>query len=111
VSALPVVDGDTVLGVVGVRQLQRLPRNRWANKHASDLMVVPPAAPLLAPTDELWPAVELMNRIGVDGLAVVVDGRLDGMVMRESIGALMLRRGAERDAGGPDPRTGEGASQ
>ena len=111
VSALPVVDGETVLGVVGVRQLQRLPRNRWATKHAADILVPPPTAPLLGPGDALWPAVELMNRIGVDGLAVVVDGKLDGMVMRESIGALMLRRGAERDAGGPDPRTGEGASQ
>jgi Zn-dependent protease len=111
VSVLPVVDGDTVLGVVGVRQLQRLPRNKWPTKHASDLMVTPPTAPFVAAGDELWPAVDLMNRIGVDGLAVVADGKLDGMVMRETIGALMLRRGAERDAGGPDPRTGKGASQ
>ena len=74
-------------------------------------MVAPPVAPFLALDDELWPAIDLMNRIGVDGLPVVVDGRLEGMVMRESIGALMLRRGAERDAGGPDPRSGEGARQ
>ena len=97
VSALPVVDGETVLGVIGVRQLQRLPRNRWATKRASDLMVAPPVAPFLAPDDDLWPAMDLMNRIGVDGLPVVVDGRLEGMVMRESIGALMLRKGAAPD--------------
>jgi Zn-dependent protease len=99
VSALPVVDGETVLGVVGVRQLQRLPRNRHASKRAADLMVAPPVAPFLAPEDELWPAIDLMNRIGVDGLAVVVDGRLEGMVMRESIGALMVRKGAALDGG------------
>jgi Zn-dependent protease/CBS domain-containing protein len=99
VSALPVVDGDTVLGVVGVRQVRRLPRSRQATQRAADVMVTPPTAPFLAPGDELWPAVELMNRIGVDGLPVVVDGRLEGMVVRESIGALMLRRGADLERG------------
>ena len=46
-----------------------------------------------------------MNRIGLDGLAVVDDGRLVGMVTRETVGALMLRRrGAERDGRDVRPR-------
>ena len=36
-----------------------------------------------------------MNRIGVEGLAVVEDGTLVGVVMRESIGRLLARRGAQ----------------
>lgn len=94
-SCLPVVDGETVLGVIGARQLRRLGRSKATSTRAGDLAQVPPAAPFLAPGDDLWASVELMNRIGVDGLAVVVDGSLEGVVMRESIGEAMVRRGAE----------------
>ena len=55
-------------------------------------MASPPAARFLAPGEDLWPAVEMMDRQGLDGLAVVADGRLQGMVTRESIGDLILRR-------------------
>jgi Zn-dependent protease len=99
-SCLPVVDGDRVVGVIGARQLRRLARSRYPSTRASDLLLAPPAAPFLAPEDDLWAAVELMHRIGVDGLAVVADERLMGVVMRESIGELMTRRGAQ-PPGGP----------
>jgi CBS domain-containing protein len=61
-------------------------------------MQAPPTAPFLAPTDELWSAVEVMNRLAVEGLAVVEDGLLVGVVMRESIGRLLARRGAQPTA-------------
>jgi Zn-dependent protease len=90
-SAYPVVEGDRVLGVIGVRRLQRLGRRRFATTRAAAVMVTPPLAPFLAPGDELWSSVELMDRNGLDGLAVVDDGRLAGMVTRESIGELIMR--------------------
>jgi Zn-dependent protease/CBS domain-containing protein len=105
VSCLPVVDGETVLGVIGARRIRRVGRGRLATTRAADVLQAPPVAPFLAPGDPLWPSVELMHRIGVDGLAVVADGRLAGVVMRESIGELMQRRGAVLDA----RRAGEGA--
>jgi len=98
VSCLPVVDGDRVLGVIGARQLRR--RGKAAVTRASEVMLTPPAAPFLAAGDELWPTLELMSRIGVDGLAVVADGRLEGVVMKESIGELLIRRGAQPDGPG-----------
>jgi Zn-dependent protease len=91
-SSLPVVDAEAVVGVIGVRRLQRLGRRRFAATRAVDIMASPPAAPLLAAGDDLWAAVELMNRHGFDGLAVVDDGALVGMVTRESIGELIGRR-------------------
>jgi Zn-dependent protease/CBS domain-containing protein len=99
VSCLPVVDGERVLGVIGARQLRWLRGGRAATTRASEVMLTPPAAPFLAPDDDLWPAVELISRLGVDGLAVVSGGGLQGVVMKESIGELMIRRGAE--PGGP----------
>jgi Zn-dependent protease len=97
-SCLPVVDGETVVGVIGVRRLQRLGRRRFAATRAADIMASPPAAPLLAPGDDLWAAVELMNRLGSDGLAVVGDLGLLGMVTRESIGDFIRRRTGGTDA-------------
>jgi hypothetical protein len=63
-------------------------------------MQSPPEAPFLRPGDDLWASVAMMDRLGVDGLAVVVDGHLEGMVVRESIGALLVRRGATPNRGG-----------
>jgi Zn-dependent protease/CBS domain-containing protein len=92
VSCIPVVEGDTVLGVVGRRGLRRIGRGRLATTRAAEVMQTPPGAPFLAPEGDLWAAVEMMNGLDLEGLAVVVDGRLDGVVMRESIGDLIQAR-------------------
>ena len=101
-TCLPVMEGDTPLGVIGARRLQRLGRRRFAATRAADVMASPPAARFLEPDEDLWAAVEMMDRQGLDGLAVVADGRLEGVVTRDSIGDLILRRtsGAE-PAGSP----------
>jgi Zn-dependent protease/CBS domain-containing protein len=92
ISALPVMEDDTVLGVIGIKRLQRLGRRRFAATRAAEVMVAPPAARFLEPREDLWTAVELMNRLGYDGLAVVEDGVFAGMVVRESIGELIMTR-------------------
>ena len=107
-AALPVVDDGLVVGVVGVRGLQRLGRRRFAKTRAADVMAVPPQAPILAPGDPLWDAVDLMNTQGLDGLAVAIDGRLEGLLTRDSIGALVLRLGAGGPAAAAGPMGGQG---
>lgn len=82
--ALPVVDGDRVLGVIGATAVRRVPRRRAALTRAGDAMAVPPRAPLLAPDASLWGAMEAMQRSALDGLAVVEDGRLIGVLTRDS---------------------------
>jgi Zn-dependent protease/CBS domain-containing protein len=91
-SAVPVVEHDQVLGVVGVTALRRLPRRKLAASRAADVMATPPAAPLLATTDGIWACLEVMQRRGLDGLAVVEEGRLVGMVTRESASAVLRSR-------------------
>ncbi len=92
VSSLPVVEDEIVLGVIGAKRLQRLGRRRFAATRAEEVMATPPTAPFLVPADNLWSAVDLMNQRALDGLAVVVDGRLQGMVTRESIGEVIRHR-------------------
>lgn len=103
ISALPVVDDGTVLGVIGRRRLQRLGRRKFAATRAADVMASPPVARFLGPREDLWTAVEMMNHLGFDGLAVVDGGSLTGMVTRETIGALIV----DRTGQGGRPGSGE----
>lgn len=108
VLAVPVVDGDEVVGVVGVRRLRRLGGRRFGTTRAADLMVSPPLAPILAPGDSLWDAIELLNRRGLDGLAVVEDGLLAGMLTLDSAGVAIRARVPESMLGGRGRGKGRG---
>jgi CBS domain-containing protein len=46
----------------------------------------------VAPTDSIWSVMETMQRRGLDGLAVVEEGRLVGVVTRESAAEAMRSR-------------------
>ncbi|HYL40896.1 MAG TPA: site-2 protease family protein, partial [Candidatus Binatus sp.] len=79
--AVPVVDGDAVVGLVGVRQVRGVRRNRWPTTRVEDVMVRPPRLVLLKPEDDLAPSVAAMSRGLVDGLPVVApDGHLVGLL-------------------------------
>ncbi len=104
VSALPVVEGDRVLGVIGKRRLQRLGRRRLGATRAEAVMAVPPQAPFLVAGDALWHAVDTLNQAGLDGLAVVEEGRLAGMITRETVAAVIRRRVAAGHAPTPEVR-------
>jgi Zn-dependent protease/CBS domain-containing protein len=91
-SAVPVLDGDRLLGVIGVRALRRAGVRRWPSLRASDVMAVPPQAPFVAPGDAAWGVMETMQRRGLDGLAVVEEGSLVGMVTRESASEALRSR-------------------
>jgi Zn-dependent protease/CBS domain-containing protein len=90
--AVPVMDGERVLGVIGAGRIRRLSRAKLATQRASDVMVVPPAAPLLTLDHSLWDAVEIVNRRSLDGLAVVSEAGLEGMITRESLGSAVRAR-------------------
>ena len=94
IPAMPVVEDEHVLGIIGRRRLQRLGRRRFGSTRASEVMTVPPQAPVLAPDDPLWEALDTMNSGGIDGLAVAVEGRLAGMLTRNSVSEAVRTRAA-----------------
>lgn len=109
VRAIPVLDGDAVVGVIGLGRLRRLGRRRFGTTRAAELMVSPPQAPILAPGDPLWDAVEVLNQRGLDGLAVVEDGLLAGMLTRDSAGVAIRARVPESMLGGKGRGKGRGS--
>jgi len=51
-----VMRGDELLGLVGPREIGRVPRERWAEVHAADAMAASTDLPVLDPGDALGPA-------------------------------------------------------
>jgi CBS domain-containing protein len=100
-TSLPVMRDDTLLGLIGISQLRRIRQSSWPTMHASDVMVSPPALPTLAPEDELWGALERLRRTGLDGLPVLSDEKLLGVLTRRGVVAAIQSRG--RAAAGAVP--------
>ena len=101
VAAMPVVDEDQVVGVLGRRRLVRLGRRRFGGTRVDQVMATPPQVPFLAPDDALWEAVELMNAGALDGLAVAEGGHLAGLVTRDGLAdAIRVRAQAQAASGG-----------
>jgi Zn-dependent protease/predicted transcriptional regulator len=98
VPAIPVVDEEQVLGIISRRRLQRLGRRRFGTTRAADVMAVPPLAPVLSPDDPLWEALDVMNNGGLEGLAVAVEGRLTGILTRDSVSDAVRTRAAAEAA-------------
>jgi Zn-dependent protease len=92
-TAVPVVSDDTVVGVLGVREVRRLRRDRWATTRVEEVMAKPPRLGILSARDNLAAAVERLQRAGLDGLPVVDGGSLVGMLTRRSVGKLLHDRG------------------
>jgi CBS domain-containing protein len=90
--ALPVVHEDEVIGIVGLAQVRKIPRRRWAQTRTSDVMVAGTDMPTAAPDDRLTDALERLRRSHLDGLPVL-DGRiLRGVLTRRSIAAILHAR-------------------
>jgi Zn-dependent protease/CBS domain-containing protein len=93
-SAVPVVRGDEVVGLLGVGQVRRIRRRDWPNTRVEDVMARPPKLPFIAPGDALRDALEQMHRQSLDGLPVLEDGRLVGILTRRGVGLFMQSRQA-----------------
>jgi len=106
-TAVPVVQGDEVVGLLGIGQVRRLLPARWASTRVEDVMAKPPRLSFLAPGDALKGALERIQRAGLDGLPVVDDGRLAGVLTRRGIATFVQGRGDKGQAAdGQGPAAG-----
>jgi Zn-dependent protease/predicted transcriptional regulator len=95
-SALPVVHDDVIVGVVSASQIRKLRRRSWPTTRAEDLMVAPPALPLMRVGDTLWSALDGLRRTGLDGLPVVEGAGLLGVITRRGILAAIQKQAGIR---------------
>ena len=93
--ALPVMRGTELLGIMGARQLRKVRPDRWASTRVEDVMVSGNALPIVGPATTVQSAIDDLARSSLDGLPVVEDGVLSGMVMRRSIADVLRARASE----------------
>lgn len=92
-TAVPVVNDGDVIGVLGIRDIQRLQQRRWATTRVEEVMAKPPRLIFLSARDSLVTAIERLQRAGLDGLPVVDGTSLVGILTRRSVGQLLHERG------------------
>ena len=92
-TAVPVVQGDEVVGILGAGQVRRVRPGRWANTRVEDVMAKPPRMTILAPDTPLRSALEQFQRAILDGLPVLDgDGKLVGVLTRRSAATFVQGR-------------------
>jgi Zn-dependent protease/CBS domain-containing protein len=92
-TAIAVVEGNEVVGVLGYRTVGRLARKTWPATRVETAMARPPRAPMLRADDSLLIAVTRLTRSGTDGLPVLDDGgHLVGLLTRRSVGRVIAER-------------------
>lgn len=87
-----VMRGDELLGLVGPREIGRVPRRRWAEVRASEAMAAADGLPVLDPGDALGPAADRLGASSAPGLPVVSEGRLAGILTRLAVGRTVHER-------------------
>ncbi|HYN48586.1 MAG TPA: hypothetical protein VER83_06935, partial [Candidatus Nanopelagicales bacterium] len=89
-----VVRGDELLGLVGPREVERVPRRRWAAVHAAEAMAASGGLPVLDPGDALGPAADRLGASSAPGLPVVREGMIAGILTRLAVGRTLHERAA-----------------
>jgi Zn-dependent protease/CBS domain-containing protein len=91
-SLVRVMAGDRLVGLVGQRELRRTGRSAWQRTQASFAMTPADLLPAAAPGDGLRSAAARLQAAGVDGLPVIDDGQLVGILTRHGIGRFVHAR-------------------
>jgi Zn-dependent protease len=92
--------GEAV-GLIGTRQVGRIPRGQWPNKRAESVMVPIQNVPSVSAEMALWPALELLERSGLDGVIIEPapgspEGEAPGLLTRRAAARLVHLRAEER---------------
>lgn len=112
-TAVPVVEGEKVVGILGVSQIRRILQPRWTTTRVEAAMVKPPKLTFLSRDDALKDGLERLQRNGLDGLPVMEDGRLVGVLTRRAAALFVRAKQAPVTGGGADESSsteGEGTA-
>jgi CBS domain-containing protein len=83
--AFPVVADGHMLGIVSLRDIRRVPSDRWALTTVADVMTPLEDVSTVAPEEEATEALRLLADTEIDQLPVLESGRVRGLVRRQDI--------------------------
>jgi Zn-dependent protease len=91
-AAALVERGSDLLGLIGTAQIRRIPKRIWSRTRTEDAMVPIAVVPKIAGDTDLWSALVVLERTGLDGLLVSVGDAVTGLVSRRSAAKLVHER-------------------
>jgi Zn-dependent protease/CBS domain-containing protein len=80
-----VKEGDHVIGLLTLHHIKEVPRSQWAITTAGQTILPVGEMKRVRPEDDLWGAIEEMDRDGVNQLPVMMESKVVGMLRREDI--------------------------
>ena len=83
--AIPVVSGDRLIGLVAIGDLRKVDQSRWVETLVEQVMTPASELPTVSPDDPLGTALERFSATELPLLPVIKDGRLVGILYRESV--------------------------
>ena len=84
-GVLPVERYGTIVGLVSLKQVRDVPRERWPVTTAQDVMIPADDGIVVTPWEPLTAVVEKLRASPVGRVLVMNDGRLDGMISAHDI--------------------------
>jgi Zn-dependent protease len=94
-AAALVERGEELLGLIGTAQIRRIPRRSWTLTRTADAMIPIGAVPSVSGETDLWSALEVLERSGLDALLVAA-GAPGALMTRRSAARLVHQRAEER---------------
>jgi len=83
--AIPVVAGEQFIGLVAIGDLRKVDQARWVETLVEQVMTPASELPTVSPDDPLGTALERFSATELPLLPVIKDGRLVGILYRESV--------------------------
>ncbi|HEU0003990.1 MAG TPA: site-2 protease family protein [Ktedonobacteraceae bacterium] len=83
--AVPVMQGDYLAGLITLTDVMRVPRERWSYTPVGHIMRLLEQIYTATPEQPLQEVLQVMGTQGMNQIPVVEDGRLVGLLSRESI--------------------------
>jgi Zn-dependent protease/CBS domain-containing protein len=77
--------GSSTVGLMTLHRIKDVPRPAWTAMTAAQVMLPLAEFKRVSPDTELWTALQLMDRDGVNQLPVMTDSQVVGMLSREDV--------------------------
>ena len=88
--------GEELLGLIGTSQIKRIPRRSWPMMRTEQAMVPVGSVPWALGESDLWPALEVLERSGLDGLLIGAGEHVSALLTRRSVSLLIRERIEQR---------------
>lgn len=82
---LVVVDGLKLMGIVTVRNIKSIPRERWDSTRITEIMTPAQALKIAHPDQSAASLLEQMNELGISQMPVLEEDRVVGIVARDNL--------------------------